>query len=81
MAVTMKSIDDKSRKGGFSMDTKISEEEEEFLYQVADEYHEKGISTKVCPRCGGKLTYIGNCSSYRISCENNCGILLSIRGI
>lgn len=60
---------------------KLSEEEEEFLYQVADEYQEKGIITKVCPRCGGKLTYIGNNSSYRISCENNCGTLLSMRGI
>ena len=60
---------------------KNSKEEEEFLYHVVDEYQKKGSSTKVCPHCGGKLTYIGNNSSYRIICENNCGILLSIRGI
>ena len=69
-------------KGEFYMNIKkMSEEEEEFLYQAADEYQETGIITNVCPYCGGKLTYIGNCSSYRIICENKCGILLSIRGI
>lgn len=60
---------------------KNSKEEEEFLYQVADEYQKKGIITKVCPHCGGELTYIGNNSSYRIICENKCGVLFSIRGI
>lgn len=31
------------------MDIKISEEEEEFLYQVADEYQKKGIISKILP--------------------------------
>lgn len=57
------------------------EKEEDFLYNVADEYQETGFITKVCPRCGGKLTYVGNNSSYRIICEDNCGVLLSIRGL
>lgn len=57
------------------------EKEEEFLYNVADEYQKTGFITKVCPRCGGKLTYVGNNSSYRIICEDNCGVLLSIRGL
>lgn len=60
---------------------KMSEEEEEFLYDAADEYQETGVITRVCPRCGGKLAYIGNNSSYRIICEDNCGVLLSIRGL
>ena len=60
---------------------KISNEEKKVLYKVADEYQKKGIVTEVCPRCGGKLVYIGNKSSYRISCENKYGIVFTVRGI
>ena len=50
----------------------LSKSEEAILYKVVEEYQENG-----------KLHYIGNKISYRISCENEskCGIWLSIRGI
>lgn len=60
---------------------KITDEEKETLYKVADEYQQKGIITDDCPRCGGKLIYIGNNSSYRITCQNKCGIVFTVRGI
>ena len=51
------------------------------IYRVAEQYQEKGTITNTCPRCGGKLTYTGNDISYRIMCENECGIVFSVRGI
>lgn len=60
---------------------KISEEEKSKLFKVANEYQERGIIVEDCPRCNGKLKYIGNTSSYRIYCENQCGIIFNVRGI
>lgn len=60
---------------------KISEEEKKVLYKVADEYQAGGIIRRTCPRCNGKLKYIGNMSSYRIFCQNQCGIVFNVRGI
>lgn len=60
---------------------KIPKIEKEVLYNAADEFQETGIITKHCPRCGGKLTYNGNNSSYCITCENKCGIVFTVRGI
>lgn len=48
---------------------------------VAEQYQEMGTITNACPRCGGKLIYSGNDISYRIMCENECGIVFSVRGI
>ncbi len=48
---------------------------------VAEQYQEKGTITNTCPHCGGELIYAGNDISYRIMCENKCGIVFSIRGI
>lgn len=61
----------------------LSKSEEAILYKVVEEYQENGVIKQNCPRCNGKLHYIGNKISYRISCENEskCGIWLSIRGI
>ena len=64
------------------MDIKrISENEKAVLYKVADEYQTNGVIIRSCPRCNGKLKYIGNKSSYRIYCENECGIIFNVRGI
>lgn len=60
---------------------KISEDEKMVLYKAADEYQTSGIIKQTCPRCGGKLQYIGNMSSYRIFCEEQCGIVFNVRGI
>lgn len=60
---------------------KITEEEKSVLYIVADEYQDNGVIKQICPRCGGKLQYIGNRSSYRIFCERECGIIFNVRGI
>ena len=60
---------------------KISEDEKAVLYIAADEYQANGVIKQICPRCGGKLRYIGNRSSYRIYCENECGIIFNVRGI
>lgn len=60
---------------------KISENEMKILFKAADEYQTNGTIQELCPRCNGKLKYIGNMSSYRIYCERECGILLNIRGI
>lgn len=60
---------------------KISEDEKKVLYKAADEYQSNGIIKQVCPRCNGKLQYIGNMSSYRIFCKNQCGIIFNVRGI
>ena len=60
---------------------KISESEKIVLYRAADEYQRSGIIKEDCPRCKGKLKYIGNTSSYRIFCENQCGIIFNVRGI
>lgn len=68
--------------GEFCMDIKkITEEEKSVLYIVADEYQDNGVIKQICPRCGGKLQYIGNRSSYRIFCERECGIIFNVRGI
>ena len=64
------------------MDTKrITEKEEMILFKAADEYQTNGVIKELCPRCNGKLKYIGNMSSYRIFCENQCGIDFGLRGI
>lgn len=63
------------------MNIKISEDERGVLFRAADEYQTNGIIKTPCPRCSGKLQYRGNMSSYRISCENQCGIMLNVRGI
>lgn len=64
------------------MDIKrISEDEKAVLYKAADEYQANGVIIRSCPRCGGQLQYIGNKSSYRIYCENECGIIFNVRGI
>lgn len=60
---------------------KISENEEAVLYKAADEYQISGVIKQTCPRCNGKLKYIGNMFSYRIFCEKQCGIVFDIRGI
>lgn len=60
---------------------KISDNEEAILYKAADEYQTSGVIRQTCPRCNGKLKYIGNRSSYRIFCESQCGIVFNIRGI
>ncbi len=60
---------------------KISEDEKEVLYISADEYQTNGVIKQICPRCGGELRYTGNRSSYRIYCENKCGIIFNVRGI
>ena len=60
---------------------KISEDEKAVLYKAADEYQANGVITGICPRCSGRLQYIGNRSSYRIYCENECGIIFNVRGI
>lgn len=60
---------------------KVTEKEMEILYMAADEYQANGIINITCPRCNGKLKYLGNMSSYRILCENQCGIIFSVRGI
>ena len=64
------------------MDIKnFSENEKAVLYKAADEYQTSGTIKQTCPRCRGKLQYIGNMSSYRISCINQCGIIFNVRGI
>lgn len=60
---------------------KITDEEKQILYMVAEQYQEMGTITNACPRYGGKLIYSGNDISYRIMCENECGIVFSVRGI
>ncbi len=60
---------------------RITEDEEKVLYKAADEYQINGVIKEPCPRCNGKLKYIGNMSSYRIYCENQCGIIFNVRGI
>ncbi len=60
---------------------KLTEEEEEILYQVATEFQDKGFTNTHCPRCKGKLLYQGNFSGYRIICEENCGVVINCRGI
>lgn len=61
----------------------LSETELSVLYRAAEEFQTKGVITQTCPRCSGKLQYIGNRTSYRIFCENEsiCGIWDSVRGI
>ena len=59
----------------------ISEDEKAALYKAADEHQTTGIINTACPRCDGKLKYTGNKSSYRIICENKCGIFFTLRGI
>ena len=60
---------------------KISEAEKAVLYTAAAVYQADGVIKQICPRCGGRLQYIGNRSSYRIYCEKECGILFHVRGI
>ena len=60
---------------------KISKEEKEILYKAADEYQTTRHINITCPRCNGKLKYVGNMSSYRMLCEKQCGIALNVRGI
>ena len=57
---------------------KISVDEKAVLYMAADEYQANGVIKQFCPRCGGKLRYIENRSSYRIYCENECGIIFNL---
>lgn len=59
----------------------ITEKEMRILFEAAEEYQTNGIIQEPCPRCHGKLRYIGNMSSYRIYCESECGILLDVRGL
>ena len=59
----------------------ISEKEENLLYEIADEFQRNSETQIKCPRCEGKLNFIGGMSAYRISCVNNCGIVFSVRGI
>ena len=60
---------------------KITENDINILYKAADEYQTSGKIKQICPRCQGKLKYMGNMTSYRIKCENNCGIIFNVRGI
>lgn len=60
---------------------KITDEEKNILYKVADEFQTIGKSNIQCPRCEGKLEFIGNMSAYRIWCDNSCGIIFTVRGI
>lgn len=60
---------------------KITENEKNILYKAADEYQKGGKIKQLCPHCQGQLKYMGNMSSYRIMCENNCGIIFNVRGI
>ena len=59
----------------------LTQTEENELYKVATEFQEKGYVTIKCPKCGGVLDYVGNYSSYKITCTNKCGIILACRGI
>lgn len=59
----------------------LTEDEKEILYKAANHFQKKGKMIYMCPRCGGELKYIGNNSAYRISCQNNCGVVLTVRGI
>lgn len=64
------------------MDTKryLSAQEEKVIFKAIDDFREYGKTDVKCPICEGKLNYIGNNSSFAISCEN-CGIIYSLRGI
>lgn len=64
------------------MDTKriLTDQEEEIIYKAIEELTECGETSIKCPICNGKLNYIGNTSSFAVSCEN-CGIIYSLRGI
>ena len=53
------------------------------MFRAAEEFQTKGVTTQTCPRCNGKLHYIGAGNSYSLFCENKsiCGFWESIRGI
>ena len=64
------------------MDTRIEllEHEEQEIFKAIDDFREHGRTNIICPRGGGKLKYVGNNSSFVISCEN-CDLMYSLRGI
>ncbi|WP_334077938.1 hypothetical protein [Paenibacillus sanfengchensis] len=56
-------------------------EEYNVLYSAVDDFCEKGKTNIVCPRCGKKLSFQGNSSSFRIFCEDKKCIDLTERGL
>jgi tRNA(Ile2) C34 agmatinyltransferase TiaS len=58
-----------------------TEEESRILFKAVEEFERNGETEILCPRCGGKLRYVGNNSGYRISCEKDGCIMLTVRGI
>ncbi|GBK65656.1 MAG: Imm3 family immunity protein [Paenibacillus macerans] len=66
------------------MDTskkKTTKAERHVLYKAVKDFCEKGNNDIVCPRCGKKLEFQGNLTSYRISCEDGECISLTARGL
>jgi hypothetical protein len=60
---------------------KLSEKELQLLYEVENDFIDKGFTKNKCPRCGGELKFEGSEVSHRISCQKNCGLVYSVRGI
>lgn len=58
----------------------LTDQEEGIIYSAIDDFQKSGTTIIACPFCKGKLKYIGNRSSFGISCEN-CGVIYSLRGI
>ena len=59
----------------------MSKDEETKISKAVWEFQTNGVTEELCPRCNGKLKFIGNMSSFRIFCENQCGIDYGLRGI
>jgi hypothetical protein len=60
---------------------KFKEQELVVLDQAEEEFGLTGKIDLLCPRCAGKLIGTRISSSYKIKCENKCGIRVSVRGI
>ncbi|TVX94895.1 hypothetical protein [Cohnella terricola] len=58
-----------------------TEAEYAVLYNAVDDFCEKGNTDIACPRCGKKLVFQGNSTSFIISCEDRGCIELSERGL
>lgn len=60
---------------------KTTEAERNVLYKAVEDFCKKGGTDIACPRCGKKLMFQGNLTSYRIFCEDRECISLTARGL
>jgi ssDNA-binding Zn-finger/Zn-ribbon topoisomerase 1 len=59
----------------------LNEKDFKAIDNALQQYATTGKIKENCPRCGGKLVYIQNGTSYRIECEKKGCISESFRGI